>query len=172
MPHTNLLYSFCEAPFGSLLLAGDGERLHRIGFPRGSRACSAAPEWRRVDSAFDEARRQLAAYFGGELKRFDLPLHFSGTGFQQRVWLALCDIPWGKTLSYGELAQRIGSPAASRAVGAANGANPLPVVVPCHRVIGADGSLTGFGGGIETKRLLLRLEGVLPSDPRLDLLQT
>ena len=100
----------------------------------------------------------MGAYFAGELTRFDLRLHLAGTAFQNAVWAALCDIPFGETVSYGALASRIGKPMASRAVGAANGANPLPIVVPCHRVIGADKSLTGFGGGIETKRFLLAHE--------------
>ena len=110
---------------------------------------------------------QLRAYFAGELTRFDLPLHLGGTAFQNTVWTALVDIPVGETVSYGELACRIGRPTASRAVGAANGANPLPIVLPCHRVVGADGSLTGFGGGIETKRTLLAHERRLAGEPQL-----
>jgi methylated-DNA-[protein]-cysteine S-methyltransferase len=116
------------------------------------------PEWRRDDSLFAEAFRQLRAYFAGELTQFDLPLRFAGTSFQCKVWTALCEIPFGEVVSYGALASRIGKPTASRAVGGANGANPLPIVVPCHRVIGSDRSLTGFGGGIEIKRFLLSHE--------------
>jgi methylated-DNA-[protein]-cysteine S-methyltransferase len=107
---------------------------------------------------FAAVAAQLAAYFAGQLTEFDLPLATEGTGFQQRVWAALRAIPYGQTVSYGELARRIGSPAAGRAVGLANGRNPIAVVVPCHRVIGADGSLTGYGGGIDRKRFLLDLE--------------
>jgi methylated-DNA-[protein]-cysteine S-methyltransferase len=110
----------------------------------------------------DEARRQLEAYFAGDLVDFDLPLDLSGTEFQRRCWLALATIPYGQTVSYGEQARRLGlGPASARAVGAANGQNPLPIVLPCHRVLGADGSLTGFGGGLETKRFLLEHEGAL-----------
>jgi methylated-DNA-[protein]-cysteine S-methyltransferase len=111
-----------------------------------------------ADAPFAAAAAQLAAYFAGQLTEFDLPLATAGTGFQRRVWAALRAIPYGQTVSYGELARRIGSPAASRAVGLANGKNPISVVVPCHRVIGADGSLTGYGGGTDRKRFLLELE--------------
>ena len=114
---------------------------------------------RRDDSPpLGEARRQLEAYFAGELREFDLPLAPSGSAFQLRVWEELRAIPYGETISYGELARRVGDPSAARAVGLANGRNPLPVIVPCHRVIGADGSLTGFGGGLDRKRRLLELE--------------
>lgn len=113
------------------------------------------PEWRRDDGLFKDAFAQLRAYFSGELTTFDLQLHFVGTAFQKTVWRALIDIPYGETMSYGALAAAIGRPTASRAVGAANGANPLPIIAPCHRVIGADRSLTGFGGGLEAKQFLL-----------------
>ncbi|GGB27306.1 methylated-DNA--protein-cysteine methyltransferase [Flexivirga endophytica] len=118
----------------------------------------------RVDSdpLLDEAARQLTEYFAGDRTEFDLPLHPKGTEFQQRVWRALCDIPFGRTWSYGELAQHIGSPTASRAVGLANGRNPISIVIPCHRVIGANGSMTGYGGGIERKRWLLAHESGTP----------
>jgi methylated-DNA-[protein]-cysteine S-methyltransferase len=112
------------------------------------------------------ARAQLDAYFAGEITSFDLPLSPRGTPFQQRVWAALRDIPFGETTSYGELARRIGDPKAVRAVGAANGRNPLPLVVPCHRVIGADGSLVGFGGGMDRKRWLLQHEGAVYGETR------
>jgi methylated-DNA-[protein]-cysteine S-methyltransferase len=111
-----------------------------------------------ADEPFASAAKQLAAYFSGELTEFDLPLAPAGTQFQQRVWEALREIPYGQTVSYGQLARQIGSPAASRAVGLANGRNPIAVVVPCHRVVGADGSLTGYGGGLDRKRFLLDLE--------------
>jgi methylated-DNA-[protein]-cysteine S-methyltransferase len=102
--------------------------------------------------------RQLREYFGGERRAFDLPLELSGTPFQRRAWLALADVPYGTTRSYGEQARRLGAPGAARAVGAANGRNPLPIVLPCHRLVGADGSLTGYGGGLDIKRALLDLE--------------
>jgi len=149
-----LAYGCCESPVGT----GDGARLHLISFPSGSRATGPRADWRRDQGLFAEAFRQLGAYFAGELNRFELPLRLAGTGFQNAVWSALSEIPYGATTSYGALAARIGRPSASRAVGAANGANPLPIVVPCHRVIGANRSLTGFGGGIEVKRFLLEHE--------------
>jgi methylated-DNA-[protein]-cysteine S-methyltransferase len=116
------------------------------------------PERPDHNPPLDEARRQLEAYFAGELREFELPLAPQGSEFQLRVWGELAKIPYGETISYGELATRVGDPTKARAVGAANGRNPLPVIVPCHRVIGADGSLTGFGGGLERKRRLLDLE--------------
>ena len=153
-----LLYGFLESPIGDLLLAGDEAGLCAISFPSGSRAVAPRPEWRQDDAFFEHSRSQLGAYFAGELQRFDLSLNFIGTAFQKSVWRALIDIPYGETTSYGALAAKLGRPTASRAVGAANGANPLPIVAPCHRVIGADRSLTGFGGGLDTKRFLLDLE--------------
>lgn len=108
--------------------------------------------------AFDEAARQLDAYFAGDRTRFDLDLALAGTPFQQRVWQALCEIPYGETVSYGELAVSLGLPNASRAVGLANGKNPVGIIVPCHRVIGANGSMTGYGGGLDRKRWLLGFE--------------
>ena len=116
--------------------------------------------WRHEPKAFPEVRRQLDQYFAGKRTTFALPLVLSGTPFQNAVWTTLQTIPFGATTTYRLLAERIGRPAAIRAVGAANGANPLPIIIPCHRVIGTDGSLTGFGGGIETKRFLLAHEGV------------
>ena len=156
----NLSYTYLDSPIGRLLLAGDGSdnRLHRILFPNEQAKADPPGGWRRDDTLFADAVDQIRAYFSGALTRFDLRLHFAGTDFQNAVWSALCSIPFGQTVSYGALAARIGRPTASRAVGAANGANPLPVVVPCHRVIGADKSLTGFGGGIDTKRYLLAHE--------------
>ncbi len=147
-----------ESPIGKLLLAGDGERLRLIHFQSGPRTRKPASDWISDPAPFAGAMTQLAEYFTGRRKRFDLPLAPQGTEFQRAVWQALARIPYGETLTYGELARRIGRPSASRAVGLANGANPLPIVVPCHRVIGADGSLTGFGGGLDIKRKLLALE--------------
>ena len=115
---------------------------------------------------FRDLREQLAQYFAGRRRTFSLKLAPAGTDFQQATWRALVEIPYGETASYAEIARRVGRPAASRAVGAANGANPLPIVVPCHRVIGADGSLTGFGGGLPIKRALLELEGAACVAPR------
>jgi methylated-DNA-[protein]-cysteine S-methyltransferase len=114
--------------------------------------------WRPDDRAFPEVKRQLLAYFSGELTSFELSLSPQGTEFQRQVWQALRTIPYGQTRSYGDVAKQIGRPLASRAVGAANGRNPLPIVIPCHRVIGSTGTLTGFGGGLEAKATLLRLE--------------
>ncbi|MEP3274834.1 MAG: methylated-DNA--[protein]-cysteine S-methyltransferase [Stappiaceae bacterium] len=158
MQATDLAYTYYDSPIGAMLVAGDADHLHVLSFPTGSRTQKPKAGWHRDDGLFPETFRQLDAYFAGGLTHFDLPLHFGGTDFQNAVWKALCDIPFGQTTTYGAIANRIGRPAASRAVGAANGANPLPVVVPCHRVIGADKSLTGFGGGLETKRFLLDLE--------------
>src|SRR5205807_5632410 len=116
------------------------------------------PGWRADRGAFADVSRQLAEYFAGDRTAFNVPLAAGGTPFQRAVWEGLQDIPYGETVSYGELARRIGRPSAVRAVGLANGRNPIAVIVPCHRVIGADGTLTGYGGGIERKRLLLELE--------------
>ena len=159
-----LSYTYLESPVGRLLLAGDDDALHFVSFPSGDKAIRPKPEWIRSERPFDEAKRQLVAYFKGELRQFDLPLVLTGTDFQKRVWNTLKTIPYGETRSYGWLAQRIGRPTASRAVGAANGANPIPIIIPCHRVIGSNGALTGFGGGIETKKFLLALEGVPMSE--------
>ena len=115
-------------------------------------------DWDRDDNAFDDVVSQLEDYFAGRRREFDLPLAPAGTPFQQRVWRALLDIPYGETISYGELASRIGNKAASRAVGLANGSNPISIVIPCHRVIGANGKLTGYGGGLPIKQQLLALE--------------
>lgn len=151
-------YSFLESPVGRLLIAGADEVLMLINFPTGSQALKPRPEWRRDDTMFAEAKRQLREYFEGTRTEFTMPLEMDGTDFQKDCWTALRQVPFGATVSYGELARLIGRPKASRAVGAANHANPLPIVVPCHRVIGADNSLTGFGGGLETKTKLLTLE--------------
>jgi len=153
-----MIYTTTDSPIGELLLAGDGaalQLLHMDGTP--------AAAWERDDDAFAEVRAQLAEYFAGDRRDFDVDLALAGTPFQQEVWEALRAIPYGETISYGELAQRVERPWASRAVGAANGRNPVAIIVPCHRVIGADGTLTGYGGGLERKRTLLDLEhGVRP----------
>jgi len=148
-----------DSPIGRLLLAGDGERLVQVCFQSGPRPQQPRDGWIADQRPFRTAIAQLGEYFAGRRRGFELALAPRGTEFQRRVWRALADIPFGRTISYGELARRIGKPSASRAVGLANGANPLPIIVPCHRVIGADGSLTGFGGGLPIKRRLLALEG-------------
>ena len=151
-------YTAMESPVGQLLLAGDAGGLRLVHFATGRRPKVPEPGWKHDPAAFALATRQLQAYFAGELKEFDLPLQLSGTEFQLRVWRELQKIPYGETISYGELAKRVGDPKLARAVGLANGANPIPIIVPCHRVVGSDGSLTGFGGGLPTKRRLLALE--------------
>jgi methylated-DNA-[protein]-cysteine S-methyltransferase len=151
-------YSRFESPVGPLLLAGSKAGLQLVSFDAGKRARDVCPEWRLDSSAFVEVVEQLRSYFAGERKNFDLTLVLQGTEFQKRVWTALRKIPYGETISYKELAEWIGRPRAVRAVGAANGANPIPIIIPCHRVIGNDGSLTGFGGGLQLKKQLLELE--------------
>jgi methylated-DNA-[protein]-cysteine S-methyltransferase len=163
-------YTFMDSPIGRLLLAGDGRALSHLGFPSGKGAITPRPEWRHDDEIFGDVKGQLQAYFDGTRREFDLPLDPQGTSFQRMVWRELTRIPFGATISYGELARRIDNSAASRAVGAANGSNPIPIIIPCHRVIGANGSLTGFGGGIETKKWLLALERVHPISDQTQLL--
>lgn len=154
-----MYYAWTESPVGKLLLAGT-DALSLIAFSRGPKPTAPKADWRSSDAPFlREAAAQLEEYFQGTRREFDLDLEPTGTRFQLKVLDALATIPYGETRSYGEVAVQIGAPRAVRAVGAANGRNPLPIVLPCHRVIGADGSLTGFGGGLETKRYLLELEG-------------
>jgi methylated-DNA-[protein]-cysteine S-methyltransferase len=147
-----------ESPLGPLLLAADEAGLRHILFVKGRRQVQPDPAWREDRAPLKETIRQLQAYFAGELESFNLPLAPEGTPFQTGVWRKLCDIPYGETISYGELARRIGNPKASRAVGLANGSNPIPIVIPCHRVIGSNGKLTGYGGGLPIKEKLLALE--------------
>lgn len=146
--------SILSSPIGDLLLLAGETGLSAL-YMEIRRHPPVAAAWRSDESRFRVAKSQLAAYFAGELRHFDLDLAPEGSPFQQRVWAELQNIPYGETLSYGELARRLGDPKASRAVGLANGKNPLSIIVPCHRVIGADGSLTGYGGGLERKRWLL-----------------
>jgi methylated-DNA-[protein]-cysteine S-methyltransferase len=153
-----LFYTYMESPIGPLLLAGSRHALKVIGFSRGHKAREAESDWERLDEPFKRVKKQLEEYFEGERRTFDVPLAPDGTDFQRAVWHALTTIPYGATRSYSDIAVHIDHPRAVRAVGAANGANPIPIIIPCHRVIGLDGSLTGFGGGIETKRWLLDLE--------------
>jgi methylated-DNA-[protein]-cysteine S-methyltransferase len=157
-----MLYTSFDSPIGELLALGDGRTLHGLHMQEGRTAIAVRPEWEGADEPFAELRAQLDDYFSGRRTDFDLPLTLSGSPFQRRVWGVLQDIPYGETITYGEQARRVGVPSAPRAVGVANGRNPICVIVPCHRVIGADGSLTGYGGGVERKRALLELEaGVL-----------
>lgn len=149
-----------DSPLGQLLLVSDGEALVAIHFP-GFRNDGERGE---VDPVLKQASAQLSEYFDGVRREFDLPLAPRGTDFQRAVWHALASIPFGELRSYRDIAREIGRPKAVRAVGAANGRNPLPIVVPCHRVIGSDGSLTGFAGGLEAKRTLLKLEGSAPAE--------
>ncbi len=156
-------YDEMDSPVGTLRLVADGHGLRGIWFERERHPKKADPTWVRAtdplaSAPLAAARVQLEEYFAGMRQHFDLPLHPVGTPFQLQVWHELGRIPYGVTISYGELARRIEKPLAVRAVGAANGRNPLPIVLPCHRVIGADGSLTGFGGGLPTKHYLLTME--------------
>jgi methylated-DNA-[protein]-cysteine S-methyltransferase len=158
-------YDDMPSPIGRLRLVADAQGLREIWFETGRHRREPASVWVRSADALAFARVQLEEYFAGTRQVFELPLHPLGTPFQLTVWNELARIPFGATISYGELARRIGQPQAMRAVGAANGRNPLPIVLPCHRVIGANGSLTGFGGGLPTKRFLLAMEeGVARGD--------
>ena len=150
---------YLDTPIGAILIAGDTDAIRRIAFPKNGRPIRPEPEWERsARGPVGEAIRQLRDYFAGRRTGFDLPLAPQGTPFQRAVWRQLQDIPYGGTISYGELARRVGNSKASRAVGAANGANPIPIVIPCHRVIASDGKLGGFGGGLPVKQALLELE--------------
>jgi methylated-DNA-[protein]-cysteine S-methyltransferase len=155
----NLAYRHFMSPVGELLLVGHEDGLVRIGFPEGKSGVAIDSTWTKREEPFREAVHQLDAYFRGTLREFDLPLLPEGTQFQMSVWKALQGIPYGTTVSYRDIAERIKNPKAVRAVGAANGRNPLPIVIPCHRVIGSGGGLTGYGGGLRIKEFLLRLEG-------------
>jgi methylated-DNA-[protein]-cysteine S-methyltransferase len=152
------VFSIYESPVGPLLLSGDSRALTGLQF---AERASVPESWTRDDGRFSEERRQLREYFAGRRTTFDLPLALEGNPFEQRVWAALQTIPFGTTTTYGELAARLGAPDAARAVGAANGSNPIAIVVPCHRVIGARGKLTGYGGGLDRKRALLAHEGAI-----------
>ena len=153
-----MYYCYHDTPIGELLLAGDETALSMIGFPKGSMRRDPESDWIFNEKPFADAIKQLDEYFAGTRTEFDLPLKLNGTEFQVDVLEELLRIPYGETTSYGDIANRIGRPKAVRAVGAANGRNPIPIVVPCHRVIGSTGDLTGFGGGLDTKEALLRLE--------------
>lgn len=153
-----LAFTEFDTPVGRLLLAGTDEHLSLLWFQSGARPMTPHPAWRRDERPIRQAVEELNEYFAGRLRRFTLSLQPEGTEFQRRVWKELQQIPYGETISYGQLAARIGNPKASRAVGLANGSNPISIVVPCHRVIGANGKLTGYGGGLNIKEKLLALE--------------
>jgi|SRR5579863_1652141 methylated-DNA-[protein]-cysteine S-methyltransferase len=147
-----------ESPVGPLLLVADAAGLRQILFVNGRHRVKPEPCWKEDSAPLKITISQLNAYFAGAREEFDLPLAPEGTPFQLGVWRRLCEIPFGETISYGELARRMGNPQASRAVGLANGSNPIPIVIPCHRVIGSNGKLTGYGGGLPIKEKLLALE--------------
>jgi methylated-DNA-[protein]-cysteine S-methyltransferase len=153
-----LVYTTLESPIGGLLLLGDGQALRGLYMQDGRRPIAVRSGWECSAAPFASACAQLHEYFAGRRTTFELPLAMNGNPFERRVWRALGDIPYGETTSYGALARDIGHPSAARAVGVANARNPIAVIVPCHRVIGAGGALTGYGGGLECKRLLLELE--------------
>ncbi|MBL4870582.1 MAG: methylated-DNA--[protein]-cysteine S-methyltransferase, partial [Robiginitomaculum sp.] len=140
-------YGYMDSPLGLLMLAGCEQGLRLINFPKGSQARQPLPHWTSEQNMFTQAREQLRAYFDGNLQIFSVPLLLEGTPFQKTVWQALQNVPYGQLASYGDIAKAIGKSGAARAVGGANNANPIPIIVPCHRIIGADKSLTGFGGG-------------------------
>ncbi|MFC4257866.1 methylated-DNA--[protein]-cysteine S-methyltransferase [Marinobacter lacisalsi] len=158
-PQTDTVYyTELDSPIGTLLITGDGDAITGLHMEQQATRPTMGEHWHRDDQRFQEALEQLTAYFEGTLQQFDLPLAGAGTGFQQAVWAALREIPYGQTETYGQLARRIGNQKASRAVGLANRRNPIGIIVPCHRVIGANGSLTGYAGGIERKQWLLAHE--------------
>ena len=158
-------YTLFDSPLGELLAVGEDGALCRLDMRGGRRPVAIPSSWQRADDGFAGVRTQLEEYFAGARTSFDLELRLEGSDFQLLVWNGLLEIPYGETTSYGELAERIGCPGAARAVGLANGQNPVAVIVPCHRVIGADGTLTGYGGGLPRKRLLLDLEAGVASLP-------
>lgn len=152
------LYTTVESPLGELLLLSDGHALSGLHLQAGRKAVLVGEAWRRSEEPFEHVRAQLEEYFAGRRSSFELTLGLQGTPFQRRVWSALREIPYGETLTYGGLARRIDQPTAARAVGLANGSNPIAVIVPCHRLIGANGTLVDYGGGIPRKQFLLSLE--------------
>ncbi len=162
MSEKTIQFCYYESPIGPLLLIGSDRCLHAVSFPLDGQAIPAESLWRENLASFDEVRRELDAYFDGKLERFTVPYLLKGSSFQLSVWRMLCTIPYGSVMSYGEVARRVGKPKGAQAVGMANHANPLPIIIPCHRVIGADGSMVGFAGGLEIKRWLLAHEGITP----------
>ena len=163
-----IIFQEHDSPLGPLLLAADTRALRHIEFPKDRCVAEPDPSWSAGDNpVLGEARRQLDTYFAGHLQHFHLPLAPQGTPFQRQVWQILQTIPFGQTRSYAQIAAGVGRARAVRAVGAANGKNPLPIVIPCHRVIGSDGSLTGFAGGLAAKTFLLSHEGAAFAKPPL-----
>lgn len=148
-------YCYMDTPLGLLLLAGCKDALRMVSFPRGEQSRNPHPDWIADADMFADAISELEAYFAGTLTEFKTPMVLEGTEFQKAVWEALCKVPFGELASYGDIAKSLGKPGAARAVGGANNANPIPIIVPCHRIIGSDNSLTGFGGGLPTKQFLL-----------------
>lgn len=153
-------FTTIESPIDELVLLSEGDAISCLHMTEGKIKMEIATAWKRDDKlpVFKSVREQLKSYFAGALKEFDVPLQLNGTEFQVRVWNELCNIPFGTTINYGQLASRVGNPNAQRAVGLANGKNPIAVIVPCHRVIGANGTLTGYSGGLCRKEILLDLE--------------
>ncbi len=158
-----MLYCHHDSPLGPLTFYGIGDTLHGLHFAKEGLPYSPKPSWVEDSHAFAEARRQVDAYFQGDLTHFSLDYQLEGSAFQLAVWQALEAIPFGQVRSYGDIARAVGQPGGAQAVGMANNANPIPIIVPCHRVIGADGSLVGFGGGLKTKIWLLEHEKINPS---------
>jgi len=153
-----MYYCYQSSPLGPLLLAGDNQGLHLLHMDA-AQPWELPGDWQPAVTQLDDVKRQLDEYFAGKREVFEVRLASLGTAFQQEVWHALQRIPYGTTCSYGDLAEQIGRPRAVRAVGTANGANPIAIIVPCHRVIGSNGALTGYAGGVERKQMLLELEG-------------
>src|SRR5262245_15597817 len=155
---SRIYYTTIDSPIGGLFLTSNGEAITELYTEKHKVRPKPIRGWLRRDALFPETAELRRAYFAGALNESDLPLAIGGAPFQQRVWSELQKIPYGSTISYGELARRIGNPKASRAVGAANGSNPISIIIPCHRLIGSNGKLTGYGGGIERKKFLLDFE--------------
>ena len=155
-------YQLDDSPVGELLLLSNGEALTALHMTAGKYVPAMNDEWLRDElPIFTQTKRELDAYFLGKLRTFTMPLAPHGTDFQKRAWIALTQIPYGETRSYGQQAHIVGQPSAVRAIGAANGKNPIGIIIPCHRVIGANGALTGYAGGLHNKEFLLKLEGIL-----------
>ena len=151
-------YCYVDSPIGKLLLAGKNQNLELLGFSQGSLQYTPEPDWHYNEQAFQAWKLQLCEYFAKKRQSFDLPYKIQGTAFQQQVLQAVAKVPYGKTTSYADIAEKIQNPKAVRAVGMANSRNKLPIIIPCHRIINKNGALCGFGGGIEIKRFLLNLE--------------
>lgn len=159
---SDVFYWVCSSPVGRLLLVGNAKGLQALQFQDGANPLPIRPTWKKAREPFRVVLEQLKEYFDGSRTRFQIPLNLQGTPFQRQVWQALQGIPYGRTVSYGQIAKKVGSPQASRAVGAANGRNPVSIIVPCHRVIGSSGKLVGYGGGLSIKTALLELEKQKP----------